>query len=392
MNHSDGLGTRDDRQPPLKSVRVLDFTRVLSGPFCTALMADIGAEVVKVESAVGDDYRHVPPFEGEESAFFLLNNRGKKSIVLDLKSPEGLKAARRLVAESDVIVENFKPGVMARLGLDYASCKAIRPDIIYASISGFGQAGPMADRPAYDIIVQAATGMMMATGFAEGPPTLVGEPIADLVSGVYAAWAISTALFQRERTGQGRHIDVAMFDCLLSLQPNSVIQWHYGRHLPYRTGNRHPLSVPFGTYAASDGHFVLAILNDELFRHFLTVIGRGDLSGDLRLVNDKARAENEPFVRELVEGWSLGRPVDEIVGLLSQARIPAGPIWTIAQAMASPHVAARQAFATVHHPVLGDVLVPEQPVRFQGLPRGALSPAPLLGEHSGQVLSAEGDQ
>lgn len=373
---------------PLKAIRVLDFTRVLSGPFCTALMADIGAEVIKIESPHGDDYRHVPPFSGEESAFFLLNNRGKKSIVLDLKSPEGLSTARELVAQSDVIVENFKPGVMARLGLDYAACEAARPGIIYASISGFGQAGPMADRPAYDIIVQAATGLMMSTGFAESPPTLVGEPIADLVSGIYAAWAISSALFQRERTGQGRYIDIAMFDCVLSLLPNSVAQWHYGHHLPYRTGNRHPLSVPFGTYTAADGHFVLAILNDQLFRHFLSVIERDDLYGDHRLRDDQARSENEAFVRELIEDWSLGKSVGDVLAVLANARIPAGPIWTIAQAMASPHVAAREAFATVQHPTLGAILVPEQPVRFDGLPRGNLKPPPLLGEHSSEVLSS----
>lgn len=384
----DAKTTRQDnsKAPPLGGVRILDFTRVLSGPFCTALMADIGAEVIKVESPNGDDYRHVPPFQGEESAFFLLNNRGKQSIVLDLKSPDGLAAARDLVARSDVIVENFKPGVMARLGLDYAACEAIRPGIIYASISGFGQAGPMADRPAYDIIVQAATGLMAATGFADSPPTLVGEPIADLASGVFAAWAISSALFQRERTGQGRCIDVAMFDCVLSLLPNSIAQWHYGQHLPHRTGNRHPLSVPFGTYQAADGHFVLAILNDQLFRQFLVVIERGDLAGDPRLGNDKARSENESFVRHLIERWSLSRSVDEVLSILANNHIPAGPIWTIAQAMGSEHVSARQSFASVQHSSLGPILVPEQPVHFEGMARGKLQPPPLLGEHSSTLL------
>lgn len=372
---------------PLDSIRVLDFTRVLSGPFCTALMADIGAEVIKIESPKGDDYRHVPPFQGEESAFFLLNNRGKKSIVLDLKSTEGLAAARDLIAQSDVVVENFKPGVMARLGLDYEACKEIRPDIIYASISGFGQVGPMAGRPAYDIIVQAATGLMAATGFAESPPTLVGEPIADLASGVFAAWAISSALFQRERTGQGRYIDIAMFDCVLSLLPNSIAQWHYGHHLPFRTGNRHPLSVPFGTYRAADGQFVLAILNDQLFRQFLSLIGRADLRYDVRLGDDQARSENEAFVRELIEGWSLTKSVDDLLAILSEDHIPAGPIWTIAQAMDSPHVRERQCFANVDHPSLGSILVPEQPVRFEGLARGNLTPPPLLGQHSNEFLS-----
>lgn len=372
---------------PLETVRVLDFTRVLSGPFCTALMADIGAEVIKVESVNGDDYRHVPPFQDEESAFFLLNNRGKKSVVLDLKSPEGLAAARQLVARSDVVVENFKPGVMARLGLDYVACKAIRPEIIYASISGFGQEGPMADRAAYDIIVQAATGLMAATGFADSPPTLVGEPIADLASGVFAAWAISSALFQRERTGQGRYIDVAMFDCVLSLLPNSIAQWHYGHHLPHRTGNRHPLSVPFGTYRAADGRFVLAILNDQLFRQFLSVIGRSELAGEAKLADDKSRSENEDFVRKLIETWSLERTVDDVLAVLTNNRIPAGPIWTIAQAMDSEHVKARQSFATVEHPRLGPIMVPEQPVRFEGVARGLLKSPPLLGEHSSEILS-----
>lgn len=373
---------------PLDGVRVVDFTRVLSGPFSTALMADLGAEVIKIESSRGDDYRHVPPFRETESAFFLLINRGKKSLVLNLKSDEGRSLAHDLIRESDVVVENFRPGVARRLSIDYETCRRLREDIIYASISGFGQSGEMSDRPAYDIIVQAASGLMHSTGFAENSPTLVGEAMGDLVAGVFAAWGVSSALFERERTGRGRFLDVSMFDCLFSVLPTSIAQWSYGGHLPRRTGNRHPISVPFGTYQAADGYFVLAILNNELFDHFLTVIGKAHLIGDQRFASDATRSDNEPAVRHLVESWAADKTVESIVSLFSDERIPAGPIWTIEQAVNSAQVRERGLLARVPHKTAGEALVLEQPIRFDGMQRGELAPPPLLGEHSAEILKS----
>lgn len=382
QNESNNATTR-----PLDGVRVIDFTRVLSGPFCTAVMADLGAEVIKIESLHGDDYRHVPPYREGESAFFMLINRGKKSVVLDLKSDEGRQIAQDLIRGADVVVENFKPGVAGRLGIDYETCKTLREDIIYASISGFGQSGTMAGRPAYDIVVQAATGMMQSTGFAENSPTLVGEAMGDLLAGLFGAWGVSSCLYEREKTGRGRHIDVSMFDCLFSMLPTSIAQWSYGGHLPKRTGNRHPISVPFGTYKASDGHFVLAILNDGLFDHFLTVIGQADLIGDARLAGDEKRSQNEPFVRGLVESWSADLSVDEIIETLSQEKIPAGPIWDIAQAMESTQVSERQLVATVDHETAGQALILEQPVHFSGMARNQTAAPPILGEHTAEILA-----
>lgn len=372
---------------PLEGVRVLDFTRVLAGPFCTALLADMGADVIKIEPLHGDDYRHVPPFKDGESSFFLLVNRGKKSVTLNLKSEQGRNIARRLAAQCDVVVENFKPGVTARLGIHYASLTGVKPDLIYASISGFGQDGPLADRPAYDIIIQAASGLMQSTGFPETSPTLVGEAMGDLIAGLFGAWAVSTALYDRARTGRGRYIDVAMFDCLLGMMPTSIAQFVYGGHLPVRTGNRHPISVPFGTYKAKDGYFVLAILNDTLFKTFLGLIGCEHLADDPRTQSDETRSNNEPFVRELVETWAASRTADDVVAFLVEHKIPAGPIWTIEQALASEHVAVKQLVPIVDHPGIGPIPVLEQPVRFSGIERGGITPPPRLGEHNREVLS-----
>jgi CoA:oxalate CoA-transferase len=211
----------------LNGLRVLDFSRVLAGPFCTALLADLGAEVIKVEPPGGDDYRHIGPFKQGESALFLLMNRGKKSLTLNLKSARATALAQDLAGTSDVVVENFKPGVAGRLGVDHETLRAINPRLVYASISGFGQSGPLADRPAYDIIAQAMAGLMSVTGDPEGPPTRTGESMADLCGGLYAAWAITAALFARERSGQGRRIDVAMFDSIFSLLPTALAQYLY---------------------------------------------------------------------------------------------------------------------------------------------------------------------
>ncbi len=382
--------TMDDRTQdtgPLTGVRVLDFTRVLAGPFCSGLLADLGAEVIKVEPPGGDDYRHVPPFTDGHSAFFLLINRGKQSITLDLKSAAARPVIERLAAAADVVVENFRPGVAARLGVDHATLSAINPRLVYASVSGFGQDGPFRERPAYDIVIQAASGLMQATGFEDTPPTLVGEAISDIAAGLFAAWGISTALFERERTGTGRYLDVAMFDCLLTMLPTAIAQFHYGGRLPARTGNRHPISVPFGTYAAHDGSFMLAILNDGLFKRFLALIGRTDLNDDQRIQTDETRSENEPFVRWLVESWAGDRSVAAVLAELGAHNIPAGPIWSIEEALASAQVAAKQLVPTIAHPTLGPVRVLEQPIRFSGLARGRMAPPPGLGQHTAEVLA-----
>lgn len=371
---------------PLAGVRVLDFTRVLAGPYCTALMADLGADVVKVEAPHGDDYRHIGPFEQGESLLFQALNRGKRSIVLDLKSVDGVARTRELLRDTDVLVENFRPGVMEKLGLGPDALRDEFPALVYVSVSGFGQTGPNAARPAYDIIVQAMSGLMDATGERDGSPTMVGESIGDVAGGLFAAWGTMVALFDRARTGQGRHVDVALFDALTSMMPLLACRTLMAGDAPTRTGNRHPLSAPFGTYPASDGHFAVAVLNDRLFAAFCEVIGQPELSTDPRFTSDPLRCANEPALAERIQAWAGGRTVAEVVSILSGAGIPAAAIQSVAEAWASPQVLERGLASEVVHPVLGPMQVPEQPVHFSGAPRAGRRAAPALNADADDIL------
>ena len=372
---------------PLSGVRVLDFTRVLAGPYCTAMMADLGADVIKVEAAHGDDYRHIGPFKDGESLLFQAINRGKRSIALDLKSPDAIATVKALLAECDVLIENFRPGVMDKLGLSYDALAEDFPHLVYVSVSGFGQTGPNTKKPAYDIIVQAMSGLMDATGEPDGAPTMVGEALGDVAGGLFAAWGTMVALFDRSRTGQGRHVDVALFDGLVSMMPILACRTLMGGEVPVRTGNRHPLSAPFGTYPASDGHFALAVLNDRLFATFCDVIGQPDLVSDARFATDPLRRENEPALVEYIDQWAGALPVDQVVDHLSAAGIPASPIQSVAQAWASSQAVERGLASTVTHPDLGVLNVPEQPVHFNGVPRGGRKPAPALNADAGDILN-----
>ena len=370
----------------LSGLRVLDFSRVMAGPFCTALLADLGAEVIKVEPLGGDDYRHIGPFKDGESALFLLMNRNKRGLTLNLKSQRGVALAQALAAQCDVVVENFKPGVARRLGIDHETLAAGNPRLVYASISGFGQRGPLADRPAYDLIAQAMAGMMSVTGDPEGPPTRTGESIADLSAGLYAAWAITAALFARERSGRGRRIDVAMFDSVFSLLPTALGQFLYGGMTPQRTGNRHPLSSPFGSFRAADGEVIIAVANDALFGRLAQAMDAPGLARDPRFASDELRTRNEPALRAAIEAWTGRLTVTEVVAVLDAHGVPGSPIWTVAQAAESAQVAFRQLLGTARHPRLGEIALIEQPVHFSDAPRGGHAPAPLLGEHSETVL------
>lgn len=371
---------------PLEGIRILDFSRVLAGPFCTALLADVGAEVIKVEPPQGDDYRHVGPFVGGEGGLFLLMNRGKRSIALDLKSPEGLEIARNLMAKCDVVVENFRPGVAERLGIGYEAAKAINPGIVYLSISGFGQAGPLAARPSYDLIAQAMAGMMSMTGDPAGPPMRVGDALGDLVSGLYGAWAIAIALLGRVRHGVGRHLDVAMFDAIFSFLPTPISMMLFAGASPTRTGNHHAISTPFGSFRAKDGDVIIAVANNGLFARLVGVMGRPELADEPRFDSDTNRTLNAVELRALIEDWTSSLSVEEVVGRLDAAGVPASPIWSLEQAASSAHVTFRRLFADIDHPTAGQVRLMEQPVHMSDMPRGAMSPPPLLGEHTDAIL------
>lgn len=370
---------------PLEGLRVLDFTRVLAGPYATAMLADLGADVIKVEPPGGDDYRHIGPFRGNESALFQTVNRGKRSVVLNLREPDDLALARRLAMRADVLVENFRPGVMARLGLDAATLQADNPGLVFASISGFGQAGPMAALPAYDIIIQALSGIMAQTGEGDGPPTMVGEAIGDVAGGLFAAFGIMVALHERTRTGRGRVIDLALLDALLSMMPTLGARVLVSDQTPVRTGNIHALSAPFGVYPAADSHFAVAVLNDKLFSGFCAAIGRPELAEDPRFSSDAQRRAHEPALAEAIAGWATGLPVASAVAALTEAGVPAAALQDARAAWTSDQARARGLVGEVTHPILGNLAMPCQPVRFQGMTTGPRRPAPGLDEHGDEI-------
>jgi len=377
-----------DLQRPLllEGLRVLDFTRVLAGPFATAMLADLGAEIIKIEPPGGDDYRAIGPMRNGESALFTAMNRNKKSIVLDLKQPAAVALVQELAARCDAVVENFRPGVADRLGIGYAALATVQPRIVYVSVSGFGQTGPYAHRPAYDIIIQAMSGLMEATGDPDGPPTLVGEAVSDVVSGIFASWALVVALLHRERTGRGQFVDVSMFDSMLSFVATSVARFVFTGKPARRVGNRHPLSAPFGIYRARDGHFALAVLNEKLFRALSTLMSRPQLAEDPSYASDELRSANEPALRGEIEAWASRFSVDEVVAALERAGIPAAPLWNVAQALASPQALEREVLRPVDDPRLPGLRLPTQPVQFVHAAPNLAQPAPSLGQHTESVL------
>ena len=371
---------------PLEGLRVLDLTRVLAGPFCTALLADLGAEVIKLEPPQGDDYRHIGPFLDGESALFTLMNRGKESIVLDLKDPAARTTARAIAMACDVVVENFRPGVAARLGLG-PDLRAEKPSLIYASISGFGQSGPAAHLPAYDLVAQAMSGLMAATGEEGGGPLKVGESYGDLMAGLFASWSILAALHHRDRTGEGATLDVAMFDALFALLPTSHALQFYAGQSPARVGNRHPLSTPFGCFATADGQAVIAVLGDRQWQGLCSLIGA---TPDPGLATDAARTAQEPRVKALVEAWSRTLPTADVIAALTHAGIATAQVQTLAEAAASNHATARGLVTTLPHHRLGSAKTVGQPVHFNGEKLIALRSAPALGADGPAILQRLG--
>ncbi|EON93660.1 L-carnitine dehydratase/bile acid-inducible protein F [Marinobacter lipolyticus SM19] len=377
---------QNKKRLPLEGIKVVDLTRVLSGPFCTALLSDLGAEIIKIEPPAGDEYRHVGPFKAGESALFTLVNRNKKGAVADLKNEVDLSRVLEMARDADVFVENFKPGVADRLGVGYDAVRAINPDIVYASISGFGQTGESSQLPAYDLVVQAMSGMMGITGEPGGEPTMVGESIADLVAGLYGSWAILAALFDRHRTGQGVYLDIAMLDCLFSMMPTPVAQWMFSGKAPGRVGNRHPLSTPFGSFTAPDGRVIIAILNNRQFGALCDAMGRPEIAADPRFRSDEERTRHEPELRDLIESWLADHTVESAIKALSDARIPASPVLEMGDALIRARTGERQLLLTQCHPRLGDIPMMVQPVRASAWATSAPKIAPQLGEHNDELF------
>ncbi len=388
------MNTMDNNQNKLLSgLRIVDLSRVMSGPYCTALLADLGAEVIKIETPVsGDDSRHFGPFVDGQSVYFSLLNRNKKSVTLNLKDARAREMLYALVETADAVVENFRPGVADRLGVGYEDLKARNPRLVYLSISGFGQSGDFRGRPAYDLIIQAMSGLMSTTGRPDQEPTCTGDSVADLVTGLFGAWSLMAALFARERDGQGRQIDLSMFDAMLALQITSASRLFASGSAPQRVGNRHPVTAPVDCFPASDGWAVIVVSNDGFFRRFAPLIGKPEWVEDPRFVNNAARARHEPELKAAICDWSRARTVDEVVQACLQADIPAGPVWDLQQAHAQ--AAAQDRGLVARADTAGDgrawPFVLQPAVFASGAARTAPAPDPALGQHTDAVLQELG--
>jgi crotonobetainyl-CoA:carnitine CoA-transferase CaiB-like acyl-CoA transferase len=374
--------------PPLDAITVLDLTRVLSGPYCTMLLGDMGARVIKIEQpGKGDDTRAWgPPFIKGESAYFLSINRNKQSVTIDFKQPEGRKLLEQLVAQCDVLVENFRPGTLDKVGLDYASLSGRHPRLVYCSVSGFGQTGPRRDEPGYDAVIQAEGGLMSITGAADGPPYRLGVAIADIVSGMFAAYGISMALYARERTGRGQLVDVGMLDAVTALLTYQAGNYFASGNAPGRLGNRHPSIVPYETFQAADGDFVLAVGNDVLWKKFCAVAGLDNVEDIERFATNRDRVTRYVELRPILAERLRTRPRQEWIERLSRAGIPCGSVRDLDEVFKDPQVRTREMISLVEHPAAGPLEVLGLPVKLSGTPGAIRIPPPRLGEHTDTVL------
>jgi crotonobetainyl-CoA:carnitine CoA-transferase CaiB-like acyl-CoA transferase len=372
----------------LKGLRVVDLTRVLAGPFCSMLLADMGADVIKVEEpGKGDDSRGYPPFLRGTSAYFANLNRNKKSVVLDLKKREAREIFLRLVAKSDVLLENFKPGTMERLGLGYDDVNQVNPGIVYASISGFGQYGPYKDRPGYDIIGQAMGGLMSVSGWPDSPPTRTGTAMADIVAGLNACVGILASLRGRDRTGRGERIDVSLVDSMVSAMETVIQIYLVEGRVPQRVGNRYEFIAPYNSFPAEDGWVVIGVGGQEVWKRFCRVIGQDALIDDPAFVTNKDRVENVLQLEAVVSEWTSQRKVADIVASLMEASVPCSPILGVDQICEDPHIAkAREMIVEMDHPREGKMKVVSCPIKFTRMKPSIRSTAPLHGEHTEQVL------
>src|SRR5688572_18157025 len=351
---------------PLAGLTIVDLTRVLSGPYCTMLLADMGARVIKIEQPDrGDDTRAWgPPFVGSETAYFLSINRTKESVTLDLKSPEGRRIVDQLITRADVLVENFRPGAMARLGLDYSRLAQQQPRLVFCSSSGFGQDGPRRDHAGYDAVIQAEGGLMSVTGDADGRPYRVGVAVTDMVAGLLAAQGIGLALFARERTGKGQHVDISMLDGVISL-----LSYHASICLTTgndssRVGNRHATIAPYDTFAAADGELFLAVGNDDQFRRFCRAARLEDLPAEDRFSTNPQRVANEETLRRIIEPVIRTQDREYWLRAFTQAGVPCGAVRTVREALSDPQVHARHMIEAVEHAVLGTIKVLGTPIKL----------------------------
>ncbi|MCH6567299.1 MAG: CoA transferase [Nitrospinae bacterium] len=371
----------------LSGIRVLDCTRVLAGPYATMVLADLGADVVKVEEPTrGDEAREVGPFIGRPSAYFISLNRGKKSLTLNLKEPDGRQLFIELAAKADVVVENFRPGTMEQLGLGYETLRERNPRLIYAACSGFGQTGPLAGRAAYDIVIQGMGGVMSITGTPGGEPVRVGVSIGDITAAFFTVIGILAALQARERTGEGQLVDVGMLDSQVAILENAIIRFTTTGEVPKPLGTRHPSIAPFEAFPAKDGHVIFAV-GTAHWGAFCRALGRAELVNEERFATNALRAENVEELRALIAEVSPEKTVAEWIAVMEDSGVPCGPINTIEEVASHIQVAAREMLVEVEHEGIGTVRMAGCPVKLSATPGGIQGPAPALGEHSETVLA-----
>jgi crotonobetainyl-CoA:carnitine CoA-transferase CaiB-like acyl-CoA transferase len=388
-------------QKALSGIKVLDLSRILAGPWCTQNLADLGAGVTKVEHPErGDDTRGWgPPYiksaNGQDklSSYFICCNRGKRSVSIDFSTDEGAAIIRCLAEQTDVIVENFKPGTLRRYGLDYESLKITNPALIYLSITGFGQTGPMSDKPGYDYVFQGTGGLMSYTGHPDGEagagPLRTGVAVIDLSTGMYATSAVLAALFQREKTGQGAYIDISLLDVAVALNANQGANYLASGSNPQRSGNAHPNCAPYEVFRCSDGYLILAIGNDGQFQRFCKVANEPQLATDLRYATNSDRINNLRQLREILADLFIQRTREQWASAFDEAGVPWGPINTMDEVFANPQVQHRRLLQYADHPIMGKVPMVRNPMLSGEMePTASLSPPPLLGEHTDQILGA----
>ena len=372
---------------PLDGIKVLDLTRVLAGPYTTMLLGDLGAEVIKIEQpGTGDESRNFGPFKNGFSLYFMSVNRGKRSVTLNLKTERGQAIFKQLLKQTDILVENFRPGTMKNLGLDYETLKADHPSLIYAACSGFGQTGPYAQQGAYDMIIQGMGGIISITGEPEGPPVRVGTSISDITAALFTTIGILSALHHRNQTGKGQFVDVAMLDSLVAVLENAVVRYFATGEAPKPLGARHPAITPFEAFASADGHVIIALGNDVLWSKFCEHVDRKELISDERFRTNADRTENHSELFPILSEIMSQRTTDDWIDALGNIGVPCGPINTMDKVVSHPQVQAREMITRVAHQITGEVEVPGVPIKLSETPGNVDAPAPSLGEHTTEIL------
>jgi formyl-CoA transferase len=373
-------------QGALHGLRVIDVTQVMAGPFCAMLLADFGADVIKVEPPAGDSTRTMPGAVGTDSPSFNAVNRGKRSIVLNLKAPEGVEALKRLAVSADILVENYRPGVMETLGLDYASLAALNPRLIYASISGYGQSGPMKNKGGFDLVAQGVSGIMSVTGEPGGAPVKSGIPITDLGAALFAVVGVLAALEHRHKTGKGQHVDTSLVDAGVGLSVWEATQYFSGRGIPERLGSAHRMSAPYQAFRCADGFITIGGANDRSFIRICTVLGHPEWAEAPEFKTDGLRIRHRADLAAKIESITRTEPRSHWLALFDAGNIPCGPINDYAQVFQDPQVLAREMVVEVEHPTLGSIKALGSPIKMSATPPDVRRRAPLLGEHTQEIL------